>query len=439
MLKSSVSIFGNRMIVRLLNLLLAVLIARALGPELQGVVSFLVVQAGLMTTLSILGLDTGLIYHLRRLRMPESEFLRRAIPLAILGSVLSCLGLWVLYPLPAAGLTRFSPTLIGLLCAIFVSDVFGSLLRNLFLARDQVSRFNRFELTQSLLLLALTGLGLWAFPRQVVPVLLALVISRMLTVIWMALSNQVALGRWTLEGSRPILAYSLQPWLGNLFSLLTLRLDTILVSWFIGMGQGVTPADLGLYTICVLAISRAQDVQVIIQTAFFPAVASLEANEGILLTSRVYRLTTPLYVLLALAVCLGGYPVLWAFGPEYVAAWPTLCVLALGLLVIRANIGVLALWFSSNGWPMVPTLVNLSGVCSNLVLNLLWIPRYGILGAALATTVSALGMKLLMLGLFLRRADVRWHQTLLLRPSEVKDSLRMVREAIRRRMGGMAR
>lgn len=439
MLKSSVAIFGNRLVVRVLNLVLAVLLARALGPELQGVVSFLVMQAGLLYSLAVLGLDAGLIYFIRREGMAEGEFLRRAWPLMSVGVLAATAGTWLLYPVPVAGLARYSPLLIALMCGVFAADVYGGVLKHLFLVRDQVGRFNRFELTQSVLLLVLTVAGLWAFPRQVVPVLLALVVSRALTVVWMVLDNGVPLGRWTWAGSRPILAYSLQPWLGNLFSLLNLRLDTIFVSWYIGLGIGVTPADLGLYTICVLAIGRAQDVQAAIQTAFFPAVASLEAEEGVSLTSRVYRLTTPLYVLLALVVCLGGYPALWAFGPEYLAAWPTLCVLSLGLLVIRANSGVLALWFSSTGKPMVPTLVNLLGVGLNLVFNMVCIPRYGILGAALATTISALGSKLVLVWLFLRRNDLRWHRTLLLRPEEVKESLRMVLGVLRRRTGGITR
>jgi len=436
MLKTSLAIFSNRLLVRGLNLLLAVLIARALGPELQGIVSFLAMQAGLLMALATLGVDTGLIYYIRRLGMTESDFLRRAWPLIGLGVGLTALGVWLLYPIPMAGFSRFSPLLIALTCGIFATDVYGAVLRNLFLVRDQVARFNRFELTQSLLLLCMTAAGLALFPHAVLPVMVALLLSRLVTLAWVVLRYGVPGGRWTLEGTKPILMYSLQPWLGNLFSLLNLRLDTIFISWFIGLGAGVTPRDLGLYTICVLAIGRAQDVQISIQTAFFPAVAGLAEEEGASLAARVYRRTFPLYLLMAIGVCLGGYPALWAFGPEYLDAWPALCMLALGLILIRANGGVLALWFSFTGRPIVPTLMNLVGVGLNVALNIIWIPRYGIMGAAMATTASAIGVKAGLLFLFLRRTHKRWFADMVLGPAELKESLAMVAGLVKGRKGG---
>ncbi|MCA9786644.1 MAG: oligosaccharide flippase family protein [Candidatus Delongbacteria bacterium] len=433
MLKSSLAIFSNRLLVRVINLLLAVLVARVLGPELQGIVSFMVMQAGLLLSLAVLGMDSGLIYFVRRMNMSEAEFLRRAWPLMSLGILVVSGLVAVLYPWPLLGFSRYAPILVVVTCCIFAVDTFGSVLRQIFLVRDQVKRFNRFELTQSLLLLGLTALGLAFFPQAVLPVLLAMLVSRLATLLWMGARNHVPVGRWTLRGSSPILAYSLQPWLGNLFSLLNLRLDTIFVSWFIGLGMGVTPADLGFYTICVLAIGRAQDVQVAIQTAFFPTVAGLPIEEGASLAARVYRLTFPLYALLALVVCLGGYPALWAFGPEYLAAWPTLCVLSAGLLLVRANSGVLALWFSSTGRPAIPSLLNLLGVALNIAFNLVWIPRFGIMGAAMATAVSALGVKLGLVSFYLYHSKRSWTSDLMLRPAELRESLDLVRSIAGRR------
>jgi O-antigen/teichoic acid export membrane protein len=89
----------------------------------------------------------------------------------------------------------------------------------------------------------------------------------------------------------------------------------------------------------------------------------------------------------ALVVLALGKPILWLFGESFVSGYPVMVALAAGLL-IRSLAGPL------QGLLVVAGQQNLAAVAlgvatlANVVLNLLLIPRYGLLGAGVATAMA---------------------------------------------------
>ncbi len=422
MLRNILHILGNRFVVRLANLALAIALARVLGPADQGVVNFLIMLSGLLFTFAILGFDAGAIYFPRRESMPSAEYQRRVFPILLASCILVCVGLLFCGAAGVPGIAQYGLPLLGMVGGLVACDAYVNVIKQQCLVRDDVSAFNRVERIQAFGMLLLVGIALILEPTPG-GVLFAVLLSRLFLVAYATRQAEVRLMAFRLAGTRRILEYTLKPWLGNLFSLMNLRLDSLMISWFIGLSLGVEAADLGLYTICVLAVSRVQDLQAAILTALFPAVAGLEQKEGARLSARTYRLSGPVFLLLALALVVFGYPTLWIFGPEYTAAYPVLCVLAIGSVAVRANMGSLAVYLSSIGQPGIPTLVNLFGVLSNLFLNYLWIPRYGILGAALATACSAALVKGILLVCYLHVTRLSWWHDLRIQGDDLRDLL----------------
>jgi O-antigen/teichoic acid export membrane protein len=102
---------------------------------------------------------------------------------------------------------------------------------------------------------------------------------------------------------------------------------------------------------------------------------------------------------------LAGPFVLKLFGPDFEAGYPTLLVVLAGL-VLRSATGPVEYLLNMTGHHR--DTVRVYGVCAlgNIGLNLLLIPAYGIIGAALATYAAMLSANLWLYVLVRRRLGV---------------------------------
>lgn len=436
MIKNILSIFGTRLLVSVGNMVFFLALARAMGPELQGVVSYQLMLVGLLVLGGSLGLDAAAVYYLNRMGVSARAYLVRIAPVLIF-SIMGSAGLvGLLYRQGLLGVEGMRTSLLlGFSLLIFPMELMISLIRSLWIARERIREYNTIEVIQSLVLYLLVGLVLVFRPESPALVLSMYLLDRTVVVLLLTrrLRAQPLDTATTPAGPAPrlreILRYSVFPWMSNVFAMLNIRLDTLMVAWFVLRVPTVRPADLGLYTICMIAVGRLQDVQMAIQVAFYPRVASLERTEAATLAARFYRITSPVYILLLLVMVVAGWPVLWMFGADYVRAYPSLIVLTFGIMALRANSGVLSMYFSAQGRPHVPTLVNGAGVVANVFLNLLLIPRYGILGAALGTAGAAGLTKGLLVLAFLHEG-AGYRRDLWLKASDLREAWLVMRQQV---------
>ena len=97
-----------------------------------------------------------------------------------------------------------------------------------------------------------------------------------------------------------------------------------------------------------------------------------------------------------------GWPLLWLFGEEFTAAYPVMFVLVIGL-VARAAVGPIDYMLAMLGQQNVCAVVLAFTVAVNLALNFMFIPAYGLMGAAVATTISTILATYLLYRLAKRR------------------------------------
>lgn len=82
-----------------------------------------------------------------------------------------------------------------------------------------------------------------------------------------------------------------------------------------------------------------------------------------------------------------GWPILWLFGEAFTAGYPLLYVIAVGLLA-RAIVGPLERLLNMLGQQNVCAAIYGSAFLLNLGLAVLLVPRYGMIGAAIATSLT---------------------------------------------------
>ncbi len=203
--------------------------------------------------------------------------------------------------------------------------------------------------------------------------------------------RQYKFGFW-LKVSLPVIAI-------ESFALLMTNMDILLLDLF------VTPDQIAIYFAAARTIALIAFVHFSVTAAVTPKFATLYAAGDIagldkfLNETRKWTFVPALVgsvVLLAL-----GKPILWLFGPEFIAGYPVMFALVIGLLA-RSLAGPLQGLMIATGRQNAAALALGTVVVINISFNFLLIPIYGLVGAAAATAI-AFTVESLLLFLIARR------------------------------------
>jgi len=126
------------------------------------------------------------------------------------------------------------------------------------------------------------------------------------------------------------------------------------------------------------------------------------------------------------------------YGAQFADAGVALRLILPGV-VAYSVVAILSRYIVGQGRPGIGTLVLLAGLATNLVANLILIPRYGILGAAAASSISYAATAALTLAVFRRLTGRGWAETLIVRPADLRALVRAGRalvDRLRGRRGG---
>lgn len=201
--------------------------------------------------------------------------------------------------------------------------------------------------------------------------------------------------RRVVAGWPPAAAIPVVPMIIAGLPIVALNLSNVFTEWYttVSLGSYWPAAVVGQYRVAWQFVALAGLVQVAMDTILGPRIAAAArvgakheiaamARKSILL---VLLLASPLFV--ALAVAPG--PLLRIFGPEFGAAATTLQILAVGQLIrmVSGPLGSILIMTGSQRWAMLYTA---AGVVTCVVLVALLVPRYGAVGAAIATGASVL-------------------------------------------------
>lgn len=184
---------------------------------------------------------------------------------------------------------------------------------------------------------------------------------------------------------RPIFSFSMVSWGSSLATAGLLWADTLI------LGQLTTTADVGIYTVATRLVTLSVFVMAPINAAFAPQIARLHhrgefARLGeayAAATAWIMRLSLPAFVVLLVF----PEPMLRIFGGAYAVGAGVTMLLAVGQLVNAAT-GPCATVLNMSGRVGLNMANNVVVLVLNVGLNFALIPRLGIIGAALAWSVS---------------------------------------------------
>jgi O-antigen/teichoic acid export membrane protein len=163
-------------------------------------------------------------------------------------------------------------------------------------------------------------------------------------------------------------------------------IDSLMIGYF------KTVSDVGLYNATLTVISLFSIAQSLFVQLFIPLVSKKFSQNKLTLikqltqqiTKWIYLLNLPIFVMIFL---FPGVVINFFFGSEFIIAQTSLRILALGGL-FAGFLGVLTGLVNIQGSTKIILKDFIAFSVLNVILNILLIPKYGINGAAIATTIS---------------------------------------------------
>ena len=394
-----------------------VLAARWLGPLQFGVMATLLMFADAVNKFTNFGLETSIIYFVSNRRYPFRRFIGTNI---INGLVLYGMGVLVILSFMYAGgmslLFRPEEAVLGkaglwwgiyLLFAAIVHEYGG----NIWLGLQQFRRYNGNILTRPVIYVALL---LLVYVQGALDVNAALAIygtSWLLPglYIWWVSVFPLPLV-WDARITRATMGYGIQVMGTNLLVFLVYRSDIFLIAYFLSQEA------VGYYYIAVMVAERLLYLTQSSRLVLMPAAAHAPEQQGkVPLLIRANLLAVLLGAALLGAVAPWLIPLV--FTSQYQPAVLPLLLLLPGVVAITLP-KLLSADLAARGLPRYNLYANAVNFCINLGLNLWLIPRIGIAGAALSSSIAYLVAALMMVAFYRRVSGVALSELLLPKRSD---------------------
>ncbi len=436
LLYSSIHSFATSILSVVIGLVSSIVIARGFGPTAKGSADLMVATGTLLAMVFGLSLQSGIVYVVARGRAVINGLLARLALIALLQTMLATVAL--------VGLVRttLAPALVppgserwGVIAVALL--VLGILLsghyRNVLIGLQEIPRVNLINLYgQIVTLIAILVFiyAAWFRGEQLTAEAL----------IWLQVGGSMAivfLFLWALRpwltgsirqesGLSEVITYSLPSYLANMAQFLNYRLDIFFVSYFVGV-KGV-----GLYSLAVGIAQLLWLVSGATSQVLYPDVAaSADQVSAQQRTARVTRLSLWLSIVLAGGLALGGNVLLpLVYGAAFRESVPALMWLLPGVTFFSIT-NVMGSYFAGIGKPHLNLVASLVGLIVTVALDLMLIPWLGIIGAAIASSMSYLATTLTNVAIFVRETTIPAAHVLLI----TRDDLSLISTMIWRILG----
>lgn len=402
--------------VSLVSILVSALVARSLGAENKGIYDLAVLIPTLAQLILNVGVVASTLYYLPRADYDLITTLRSSITLSIwLGIIGVLLGV-IFFTL---GGHLFLPNLpveyFYIALALLPLFYLRVNLATIFTALQDFRTFGAVELSTPLFTLIFTIIFVVLLNGGTAAALLSLLAANFLAVVFTLfllrrrVSDVKLRSLFSLQIPRnhfsDIFNYGMKSQINTIALNLLLRIDVLLLNLLGGGAQSV-----GIYSIAVLIGERIWTFTGFTAYIIAPRIAAWKDNEDQRNAMTVLATRYTLWASLLLAFMLyifGEWAITLIFGDAFQTASVPLYWLVPGIVMYNLA-RMMHADIAARGKPGVSSFHAAIALILNLVANLYLIPRYDMVGAALATSIAYTYFGLALAITFCRMNNVRW-------------------------------
>lgn len=379
----------------LAHLLLRMVLGKELGPKGLGTYTlvFTIYMFGMQ--FAAFGYGSALTNYIAKYKNDTSK-IKEYISSGVIGSIASgsIMGI-LLYSLSEFISTNFFhiPEMVALLKITAVCFPFIAIQKATTGSLNGFRKMNHFAMVnilQNTLILLISILLVFFFKMQVTGAVIGFVVPTVVVGVVSLLYIRKSFffpSRLVLSSVlREITWFGFYVVLGNSVSMINTQIDSLLI------GRFMSETDVGYYATAVIIMQSLTLLPSAVQTVTNPAISTYYGKREYskikeLVKNTMLKIFAIEFVFLLFLAIFGKYILIIVFSEEFTPAYTPMLILSIGYLMYSpwSSVGTV---FASIG--KVNLSFKLNGLCAmlNTILNLLLIPKFGLIGAASATTFS---------------------------------------------------
>ena len=363
-----------------LNLLLTILLARILGPEKYGILSYLLAFIFLFTAISSLGINPLVTNKVIKKPKNFSGIILNSYYLRIISSIISyIIFLILIYFLSNKNLYYEYAIIIGFIIVFRCGEILFS-----YFEAKSLSKFIVLSQSIGLIISLITIIFIlvnnldfkyifYAFLAE------SIIIFLLINFFYFSITNTKIIF-FSINESKKIILKSLPILLSVVSIILYMRIDQIMIQNMLG------EYSLGIYSVSVRFIEIFHFIPKIIIISYLPILLLSKKYKFKLLKLNAFIFKISLLVVLLILLS-SDFLIVRIFGQEYIESSITTKILSFSIIFVFYGV-VNEHWYISNNSQKYYGVYVFLGALSNVFLNFIFITKFGINGAALSTLLT---------------------------------------------------
>lgn len=373
-------IFVEKIVRVVITFILFALISRQLGPEDTGILSFSQSIVTMLLCITGLGLDSILIKEFATNRVNENKIYSTVMISKIAVSLLVmafCGG--IIFFIDISELSKIV-FIISLASLVFQSQ---TTFYSYFQANSKSSVVTKYSFI-ALLLSSLLKVYFLVIKSDVIWFALSYSLDVIISCIVLEyqmkrLGIKIEFSNFEPEVIISLLRQSYPIILSSLIIILYTRLDQVMIAKMLGA------KELGVFSVAIRISDAYSFIPVAVATSFFPLLASNNQRENVRLYFDLVYFSAFASAMLVIAFSFIFFESL--FGSAYDGALPVLCITVFSTVFAVLG-GACTNYLVTINLTYMRLVRAVLGLLINFILNIIWIPKYGLLGAAFASLIS---------------------------------------------------
>ncbi|NFT15080.1 flippase [Clostridium botulinum] len=394
--------FLTQIIASAIGFFTSIIVARALGPQDKGYAAYILLIFNLIGEYGHFGITSASTYFQKKTKYSAKEVYDTNITYLFI--VFSIISLTIII-LKSTGffLVDYSWSLIIAGLSIVLCTFLNTILINFYVADERIPEANKCNLIMNFLKSILI-LILWIFGNLnvftfVLCQFMPLIVSILILYKNLGITYNIGFNKQLLKSE---LKFGIVIYLATLFIYLNYRMDQIFIKNMLGEQQ------LGIYSIAVSLAELLFLIPGSVGTAILGRLYNIKDNnkEKKYILSMTVKYTFYICLFIGILGIMMTPLIPYVYGKEFASAKSSTIILFIG--IIFASIGkVSSSYFQSEGAPIIHMVITLITFLANLLLNALFIPKWGIDGAAAASTISYILYGLVYVVFFKHKEDFK--------------------------------
>lgn len=386
--EKTVMTFVTRVLAILFSAASLVVISRVLGPEGRGIYSIAILLPSFLTTFAILGIPVATVFFIGKKKYSIGEiFYNNLLIVGIISIATILIGFMsVSYfgkeLFPGIGIAYLNLSLFVMPFVLFFTFV-----SHILLGMQKIKVYNIIFLCQSLsfliLVLILPVFFHFDVKIAIVSYMLSFIIITIMLVLYFKRNFDKSSFKFNKNYIKDAYYYGLKIYPSSIFSFLHSRAPIFLINLL------MNPAATGYYSIAQGLSESIWIMSSSASTVLLPRVASekdpARIKEFTPLVCRNILLQTLVVVLIM--IIFSRTLIILLFSEKFSGSIQSFQILLIGALSV-CGWNILSSDIAARGKAVFNSYITVISFFLNLVLNIFWIPKFGIAGAAYATTVS---------------------------------------------------